>query len=376
MRAELLVRCDDPEGELTRRATAPLLGPGPRRRPWQRWPRARFDGSSQCRQRRGRWSASGRPTTLRDRVLVSGRRWHHFGAGILHGTMATRAPQLLSSIALVLALLAIVLALSNSADAGPPRLAPAAPAEPATSADDLASLDARIAALEQRLMALVTARTAATPPSPAPPDATAADHEQRLAALETAVAALRSDLSSLGPMPDTVAGIVKALADKNLFGHDASPEHKQRRRELWRRFLELAPNDPEAPAILSKAFDDLLATDPRAALTLLDRYRHTVALTALDEERMRASGLRQCGEHDAARTVYARIAADRRLTETDRVDAAFWHAYTWKQQGRYEEARREFAALIAQHGGNPQLESLIGGARGQLEEMERWQKPR
>jgi cytochrome c oxidase accessory protein FixG len=33
MRAELLVRCDDPEGELTRLATAPLLGPGPRRRP-------------------------------------------------------------------------------------------------------------------------------------------------------------------------------------------------------------------------------------------------------------------------------------------------------------------------------------------------------
>jgi cytochrome c oxidase accessory protein FixG len=32
MKAELLVRCDDPDGELTRLATAPLLGPGPRRR--------------------------------------------------------------------------------------------------------------------------------------------------------------------------------------------------------------------------------------------------------------------------------------------------------------------------------------------------------
>lgn len=32
LRAELLVRCDDPDGELTRLATAPLLGPAPRRR--------------------------------------------------------------------------------------------------------------------------------------------------------------------------------------------------------------------------------------------------------------------------------------------------------------------------------------------------------
>jgi len=293
--------------------------------------------------------------------------------------MAHRIPLLLAAAAFVLAAVALAMVMSGAHVAVTPP-APARPSPVGADVVDVDDLTARIDALEQRLGERVslpggTARTLASPTEPERADP---GHEQRLAMLEAVVARLRADLANLGPMPDTAAGVVAALADKNLYGHDATSEHRQRRRELWRRFLELAPRDAEAPGILERLCNDLIATNARESLAVLDRYQGMVDLPAHHADRLRANCLVQSGQNDEARAVYARLAADLRLDEDDRVAAAFWHAHTWKQQGRYPEARREFEDLIARnvHATLPAISSLVASARGQIAEMDRWQKGR
>ncbi|MBL9077202.1 MAG: hypothetical protein JNL08_06855 [Planctomycetes bacterium] len=285
----------------------------------------------------------------------------------------SRAPLWLSSVACLAAAVALAIAASDTGGAV------VVPESTAGAVPDSTDVRARIFALERRLEALAATAAAGARADAAPaPTANAADTgavEARLAAVEAAVAALRSDLAALGPMPDTAAGIVQALADQNLFGPGASPAHVQRRRELWQRFLELAPRDPQAPRMLEQACGDLLATDPGAAIELLDRHRHSVALAPLRVDYLRANALSLLGQGDGARAIFGRLAGDRSLSEVERVDAAFWHAHTWKQQGRYDEARREFESLIAHYGADRRAEvvSIVDGARGQIAEMERWQ---
>jgi tetratricopeptide (TPR) repeat protein len=289
--------------------------------------------------------------------------------------MSSRVPLVLSSLALVCAVVAIVIALASASGSGtPPPVVPRS--QPAADDVGVPALASRLDALERRLAALAATsagaeRTVAAAPAPEP-----AAVEARLAKVEAAVDAIAAELAGLGPMPDTVAGIVKALADKNLFGHDASPQQVQRRRELWTRLLELAPRDPQAPAILEQLCNDYLGQDPRQSLALLERYERLVDLPALRADRLRANCLLQAGDADGARAIYARIAADRSLTEDARVGAMFWHAYVWKRQGQYDDARREFEALIATYGNasDPEIVSYAQGARAQIEEMERWRK--
>jgi tetratricopeptide (TPR) repeat protein len=291
--------------------------------------------------------------------------------------MSSRAAFVLSSVALVAASVAVALTVLTGAGTPPP-VVPAS--HPAAGDVDVAACMVRIEALERRVAALTATsggaeRTVATE-STAEPAAQAV--EARLAKVEAAVAAIGSELAGLGPMPDTVAGIAKALTDKNLFGSDVSPQNQQRRRELWTRFLELAPRDPQAPAILQQLCNDLVAVRPRESLAALDRYEHLVDLPPLQADQLRGNALLQAGDADGARAIYARIAADHSLTEEERVGAAFLHAHAWKRQGRYDEARGEFEALIARYGTatDPALAAHARGARGQLDEMERWQGQR
>lgn len=291
--------------------------------------------------------------------------------------MSNRITVAFASAALVVASAALAFAIHGSAVE---LTAPVgASTLPAPDAVDVASLANRIDDLERRLATLAARPTGEQRVEAAPITDPATDaSEERLVALERAVAALRSELAGLGPMPVTVAGIVEALADKNLQGCGLSPEQTQRRRELLTRFLELAPRDPQAPRILEQLFEDLLAEDARASLAVLDRYEDIVGLPADRKGRLRANGLVQAGDADAGRAIYAHLAGDGSCTEAQRVDAAFWHAHSWKSQGRYDEARREFESLIARYGSDPdpQIVSFVAGARGQIEELDRWQRQR
>lgn len=293
--------------------------------------------------------------------------------------MPPRAATLLSFLSLALAATALTIALGDSAG----RPTPSPSLDP-----DAAALDGRLVELERRLAVIESRPVSSTPvsvsgaaaappervalPAPAEPETAA-----RLRALERAVAELRSELRALGPMPETLAGIVKALADKNLQGHGVTPEQRQRRRELWMRFLELAPDDQQAPDVLTKLVNDCLGTDARLSLALLDQWERRVAMPPHDAAMLRANARMQSGDSDGARQLWTVAANDGGLTDQQRVKAAFWHAHSWKSQGRYAEARREFEALIASYAGRdpgPAIESLVQGARGQIGEMERWQQ--
>lgn len=285
----------------------------------------------------------------------------------------------LSAAALALAAFALALVLQRPSVAPPSgvaaAVAPAAAHDPAGVALD--ALATRLDELERRVAAAGGGAAAERSLAQADePTAALQRFEQRLTALEAEFAQLRAEIGRLGPMPDTPAGVLAALEDKNLFGPDATAAQRQRRRELWMRFLELAPRDPQAAAILERLFEDQLAEDPGAALAILDRHQPLVALPSLKLDRLRANGLSLKGDADGARAIYARIAADRNLPEEQRLDAAFWHAYSWKQQGRYDEARREFEALIAScpAEASPALVSLVAGARAQLAQIDEWQQ--
>ncbi|MCA8952479.1 MAG: hypothetical protein KDE27_23410 [Planctomycetes bacterium] len=299
--------------------------------------------------------------------------------------MPARAATLLALAALALAAVALTFALAASrGDPAPPPAAP--PPADSTDSGDASALDRRLTALERQLAALDryvrglgTASSADDPDRVAapPPAADAPDTAARLAAVEATVAAMRSELSALGPMPETLTGIVKALADKNLQGYGVTAEQRQRRRELWRKFLELAPDDPGAVDVFTKLFNDYLGSDSRQSLALLDEWETKLQLPAHDAAMLRANGLLQSGQSDAAREIYAAMRDDGRNSEAERVAAHFWHAHSWKRQGRYDEARREFEILIARYAGRepePAIASLVRGARAQIEEMDRWAK--
>ncbi len=231
--------------------------------------------------------------------------------------------------------------------------------------DEQKGLDARLQRLEQA----ATIERQQIPVAPhheidaaAPPP----DLETRLASLERAVAGLRSTELAIGEMPTTVAGIVQALADKNLHGWGIAPERMQRRMELRRRLIELSPEDPRAgKELLELAGDYVVAHGAARAIALLDEFAARVHVPARDLTLRYADLYSQSGDGDRARQLYDRVVRDASVTESDRANARFLHAYSYFQQGRYDEAASGFEALILAYGDEPPaaVKGTVAGAR-------------
>ena len=261
-------------------------------------------------------------------------------------------------------------------------LRPTPEAPPATGVSpvtDAAAVRARHDEIEQRLQR-VEATLAATPTprevAPVPATATApaseanAALEQRLAELERLVRQMRSEQLAIGPMPTDLGGVVRALADKNLHGHGIAPELRQRRMDLRRRLLELAPTDPQAAQVLMDLADDyLLAAGPKRAIALLDEWGTRIGVEPRRLAGAYANYHFQAHDHDRAREIYDSLARDTAATEAERASARFWHAYSFYQQRRYVEAASGFQALIDQYGDDPPVavRDTVGGARNYLQ---------
>ena len=260
---------------------------------------------------------------------------------------------------------------------GGPGAATAGPSlfDPAPMQRQLDALQAGQQDLEGRLQRLEQAapvarqQVAAAPPEGPAAAVPAPDFEARLADLERRVAQLRSAELAIGEMPTTVAGIVGALADKNLYGYGIAPELRQRRMDLRRRLLELAPQDPRAgKELLELANDYVGAYGAARAIALLDEFAARVDVPAR-ELTLRYAGLySQSGDGDRARQLYDGVARDPSASESDRASARFWHAWSYYNQGRFDEAARGFEALILAYGDDPPaaVKDSVGGARNYL----------
>ncbi|MCA8965315.1 MAG: hypothetical protein KDC48_10520 [Planctomycetes bacterium] len=229
-------------------------------------------------------------------------------------------------------------------------------------------LEARLLRLEQTVP-IARQQVAVVPPVGDSAAAQVPDVEARLADLERAVAQLRNTQVGIGEMPTTVDGIVRALADKNLHGTNVPVELKQRRMELRRRLLELAPQDPRAvPELMELTTDYLVNFGPDRAISLLDEFAVRVGVAARPLALRYASLYSQAGDGDRARQLYDGVVRDPTATEHDRASARFWHAYSFYQQGRYAEAASGFEALIMAYGDDPPaaVKDSVGGARNYL----------
>lgn len=256
-----------------------------------------------------------------------------------------------------------------------PGPAPAASAaEAAGSSAKQDELERRLQRLEAALAVATNARHEAVPvavPEPVAGDAASTPSlEQRLAAVERLLQQVRSEQLAIGPMPTTLGGIVKALADKNLYGPDATPELRQRRMDLRRRLLEIAPGDPQAGKVLLELANDSLGMHgARTALEVLDQFAGRTNVDATQLARAYANFHSQAGDGDRARSYYDSILRDTALTESERASTRFWHAHSFYQQQRYDEGARAFQALIDSYGDNPPagVRNTLEGARNYLQ---------
>jgi tetratricopeptide (TPR) repeat protein len=234
-------------------------------------------------------------------------------------------------------------------------------------------LERRVQRLEEASAVTSSPRHEAAPvPVPAEAardDASTITLERRLAAVERLLQQVRSEQLAIGPMPSDLGAIVKALADKNLYG-DVAPELRQRRMDLRQRLLELAPGDPQAgKVLLDLANDSLMAHGPRTAIEVLDRFAGRTNVQAGQLARAYANFHGQAGDGDRARSYYDSILRDAATSEADRASTRFWHAYSFYQQQRYDEAAQGFAALISSYGDDPPatVRNSVDGARDYLQ---------
>lgn len=201
---------------------------------------------------------------------------------------------------------------------------------------------------------------------------------KRVAWVEAEVQRLSKGENGSGSVPDDLVALKRAMKDKNLHGHDVEPEQVRRRMALDRRFLELGPLDPRAKEVLGRLVSDLVLRirDADAARALVREVGPTMRLKAWEMDLRLASIEGMLGHHGDKRAILRRVLATPDLPLRERVSAEFWVGYTFQREGRFSEARAAYEALIAAHGVNtpPMLQSSVGGARAQLEQIAEWEK--
>lgn len=247
---------------------------------------------------------------------------------------------------------------------------------------DVAPRPSHLDELERRISTLESARSAGTAirqPTPTKsqaklqsPGDQSAKLEQRLDALERKVEQIVTQVNSLGEMPQTITGIKKALADKNLVGYVKAlrPELEQRRMELWRRLLELAPDDPDAPkALRGLKMVYWFKGGYTAAREILDTFGRKLNLKPweLDNEYAHILSLARKGQE--ARSLWRKILAVPDLPKWKRAGFEFQLGYSYRNQGKYDDARRVFNRMIETYKDLPEFKNTVSGARIQLRQM-------
>jgi tetratricopeptide (TPR) repeat protein len=263
---------------------------------------------------------------------------------------------------------------------GEPAKAIALGARVESLAEELAALQQRLATAAPVAIPLPVERDAMLGTEPAPGPGVSLAVEARLAALEQAVAQLRSQQlgqpSASQPgssaIPNDVPGLLLALADKNLRGHGVTAEQRQRRIDLLRRLLELDPGHESAAQALLDLADDHVASNPKAGIELLDQFAARVTLPPWQLAGRYANLHGFAGDRDRERAIHAATARDPRTPEAEQASAWFWHAHSFFQQQRYEEAAAGFAAILRDYGTNIDagIQQTVAGARNHLEQAQ------
>jgi TolA-binding protein len=286
-----------------------------------------------------------------------------------------RSSQALWIIALAALALSLVAAIGHLASERPQLSGePAAlPVETLSQAVErsLRALQDRVDSVEQRLARLETNRVPATAEEPDPA------LETRIAELERQIAELRGLLAEAPAGSAVFRSREERLAElerlKRLrllgqLGATDREEELRLREELLRADLGAL----EAGSLLTDLVNDhLRASRPQEALGLLDELGRRIDLPASQLDKSYYGAYVNLGRYDEARTALGRIISSPGSNEVERVDARFWEAYSFEQQGNVKEARLYYERLLRDLGDSkdPRLRSSLDGARSRLEHL-------
>jgi hypothetical protein len=119
------------------------------------------------------------------------------------------------------------------------------------------------------------------------------------------------------------------------------------------------------PTITSRA-------TPKAGIELLDQFAARVTLPPWQLAGRYANLHGFAGDRDRERAIHAATARDPRTPEAEQASAWFWHAHSFFQQQRYEEAAAGFAAILRDYGTNIDagIQQTVAGARNHLEQAQ------
>jgi len=201
----------------------------------------------------------------------------------------------------------------------------------------------------------------------------------RIAELEESIVVMTAKLEvrAGGGAPDglTADALVELIGKYRGTDAEWKKQRKEIRKTLLVRFLEEFPSEPKAPDILGELIaEHIYAGDHAACRSTLEHYAPLVNLDPLRRLRTSANIHLNAREFDAARREYDRILHLPDLDERERAGNMFWHAYTYYDEGNYEEACSRFQALIDHYGPNPppRVKNSLAGARTHLEKARKY----
>jgi len=258
--------------------------------------------------------------------------------------------------------------------------------------DSLQNTDMRITRLEQSVDNLAKRLDSLTMDSEWPTEverkpleptttlATELDYQEtRLEELEKSMALLKAriEYQTQEEVPEALSADVLRQMIRQLKGSDTAwrKQRREKRIALGEQFLRDFPNDPEAPAVLTDLISEYIyAGQYGTARERLERLGPQVNMDQVRQISTSANLHRQAGDFEAARRDYNLIAQMPDLTESRFADNLFWIAYSYFDEGRYEEAMNHFQAIIDRYGADPapEFHSVVGGAKTHLEKAKKY----
>lgn len=266
---------------------------------------------------------------------------------------------------------------------GDERASPAGPGAKSLS-NRLDSLARRVATLEAGLPA---DGRSALPAPPASNGAGGGDALQllsdRLARIEEAQQKLEEAVAegAAAPRPAgerTLEEIQDALAAVRAGGSIHDPERRDKRIELRTELLRRQPDAAGAgDHLVGLVSDHLRAQDAQQALAALDEFGHRVDIERWRLEKSYAGVYGYERRFDEERASYERVAGDSTAPEGERASALFFHAYSYYQEGRTDDAREAFEYLLSAFAGSEDagVTGTLGAAKSQLEKLPGGENP-
>ena len=204
-------------------------------------------------------------------------------------------------------------------------------------------------------------------------------HDTRLEVLEKSMALLKAriEYQTQEEVPEGLSADVLRQMIRQLKGSDVKwrTQRREKRIAIGEQFLRDYPTDPNAPAVLKDLISEYLGSGQYGtARERLERLGPMVNMDRMQQIRSSANIHLLERDFEASRQDYYLIAQTPDLSKSDIAQNMFGIAYTYFDEGRYEDAINHFQAIIDRYGADPApgLHNVVGGAKNHLEKAKKY----